>query len=317
LHQLPAAEKRWCVIEMKRLLLAGIPFRLTDMVVLGGLVFLSVLALIFHGRLERPAALIGANLFFIVINIAALVIIQRLRRKFLRFFIRTAAVQFSCLQIFTAARDLQLLFFNWNNDRVVAWEKAIFGGQPLVWIQKFYSPPLTEWMLFVYVLYVLIYPILGAVIYFRRGEDANEDYLFHLGLINLVCGVGFILFPVDGPMRVEKMRALLTEPLQGGPFTAMAEYIRAHIHGAGGTIPSPHCAVSTVMWFMSWKYTQRGFVLLAPIILSVYISTVYGRFHYVSDMVIGIVVAILVILASPSLQKAWNRRMGAKPGGAS
>ena len=300
-------------METKRPSVAGVPFRLTDTVVLGGLVVLTFLAIVFNGRLARPAFLIGTNLLLIVLYIGTLVILRRLRPKWLRFLLRTVSVQLTYLQVFMTSRDLQLLFFNWNDDRVLAWEKAIFGLQPLVWIQRFYSPPLTEWMFFVYVIYVVIYPVLGAVIFFRRGEEANEDYLFQLGLINLVCGLGFILFPVAGPMRLEKVRVLLTEPLRGGVFTAMAEFIRAHIHGPGGTIPSPHCAVATVMWFMSRKYTRRGFWLLAPIILSLYVSTVYGRFHYLSDSLVGIAVAVAVLLAAPAIEKAWNRPVGERP----
>jgi membrane-associated phospholipid phosphatase len=71
------------------------------------------------------------------------------------------------------------------------------------------------------------------------------------------------------------------------------------------------------MWFMSLKYTRRGFWLLAPIILSLYVSTVYGRFHYLSDSVIGIAAAVAVILMVPSIAGAWNRRIDKRAGGAS
>lgn len=301
----------------KRLSWAGLEIRLTDAVILGGLGIPVLLAAVFNGRIDRPLTFIGTNLLIIVFYIMTLIILRRLRPKILRFLLRTGSVQLMYLQIFLASRYLQLLFFTWNDDRVIAWEEAVVGLQPLVWIQKFYTPPLTEWMFFVYVVYIVIYPILGAVIFFRRGEEANEDYLFQLGLINLVCGLGFILFPVAGPMRWEKVRVLLTEPLRGGIFASLAEYIRAHVHGAGGTIPSPHCAVATVMWFMSLKYTRRGFALLAPIILSLYVSTVYGRFHYLSDMVIGIAAAVLVLIAAPSIARAWNRWTDGRPGGIS
>jgi hypothetical protein len=303
-------------MEKKRLFLAGLEIRLTDAVVLGGLVFLTLLALAFNGRLAHPTALIGTNLLFLVLYIGSLAILRHLRPKLLRFLLRTASVQFTYLQVFMTSRDLQLLFFSWNDDRVLAWEKTIFGLQPLVWIQKLYTPPLTEWMFFVYVAYIVIYPILGAVIFFRHGEEANEDYLFQLGLINLVCGLGFILYPVNGPMRWEKIRVLLTEPFQAGFFGSIAEYIRANIHGNGGSIPSPHCAVATVMWVMSHKYTRQGFVFLTPVILSLYVSTFYGRFHYVSDMVIGIAVAVPVLFAAPSIARAWNRWTDKRTGGA-
>ena len=171
-------------------------------------------------------------------------------------------------------------------------------------------------MFFVYVFYIVIYPVLGAVIFFKRGEEANEDYLFQLSLVNLACGLGFILFPVASPMHWEKVRALLTEPLTAGVFGVIAEWIRANIHQAGGSVPSPHCAVATVMWFMSLKYTRRGFLWLAPIILSLYASTVYGRFHYLADMIAGVAAGIIVILVAPAIRRAWEGRPAPVPGAA-
>jgi membrane-associated phospholipid phosphatase len=304
-------------MEKKRLFLAGLEIRLTDAVTLGGLVLLTLLAVAFHRRLDRPAVAIGTNLLFFALYVGSLAVLRRLRPKGLRFLLRTGSVQLTFLQIYRSSSDLQLLFFSWQDDRVLAWEQAIFGFQPLVAIQELYSLPLTEWMFFVYVFYVVMYPVLGAIIFFKRGEDANEDYLFQLGLTNLVCGLGFILFPVASPMHWEKVRVLLTTPLTSGPFGFLAEWIRIHIHEAGGSIPSPHSAVATVMWFMSRKYTRWGFVLLAPVMISLYISTVYGRFHYVSDMVIGIAAALLTILAAPTIERAWERRLAVRPGDAS
>ncbi len=289
----------------------GLDLGLTDAVTLGGLLFFTVIAAVFHGRLARPAAVIGVNLLFVLAYVASLAVRPRLSGPWPRFIVRTATVQLTFLQVYKAANDLQLAFFPWQDDRVLAWEQAIFGVQPLVAIQKYYTPALNEWMFFVYVFYVAIYPALGAVIFFKHGEAANEDYLFRLGLVNFVCGLGFLLFPVASPMYWEKIRPLLTEPLPARFFGAAAEWIRAHIHQPGGSIPSPHCAVATVMWFMSRKYTRHGFLWLAPIILSLYVSTVYGRFHYASDMIIGIAAGALVVLIAPAIGRAWDGRSSA------
>lgn len=291
----------------------GLPLGPADAVVLGGSSLLILLAVFFHERLEHPWFVIGRHLLYLSFYLAAVVALPRLRSKGLRFFLRTASVQVMYLQIYLMSRDLQLLFFSWNDDTVLRWESALFDVQPLVWIQKLYSPLLSDWMFFVYVVYVIIYPLLGAVIFFRRGEKANEDYLFRLGLINFLCGLGFILFPVMGPLHWDKARGLLTDPLPVRGFGQAAEYIRTHFHAPGGTIPSPHCAAATVMWFTSLKYTRWGFWILAPVVLSVYVSTVYGRFHYFSDMVIGIAAAIPVLFLSPAVWKAWNKWAGSSP----
>ena len=304
-------------MKKRRLVVAGLEIGLTDVVTLGGLGLFTVLAAVFHRRIPHPLTVVGVDALFIVLYIASLAAMARLRRPWLRFVLRTAAVQLTFLQVYKAANELQLVFLPWQDDRILAWEQAVFGFQPVVAVQKIYSIPLSEWMFFVYVFYIVIYPVLGAIIFFKRGEEANEDYLFQLGLVNLVCGLGFILFPVASPMHWEKVRALLTEPLTGGVFGVIAEWIRANIHQAGGSIPSPHCAVATVMWFMSLKYTRRGFLWLAPIILSLYASTVYGRFHYLADMIAGIAAGVFVILIAPSIERAWEgRRPAAVTGGA-
>lgn len=294
------------MIAARRLRLAGLDFRLTDIITLGGLLIFLGLAIAFHRRLVHPVTIILVSLLFVFLYLGSLAVLPRVRRPWLRFVFRTAAVQLTFLQVYKAANELQQVFWPWQDDLILSLEKALFGYQPLIAIQRHYSVPLNEWMFFVYVFYVVIYPALGAIIFFKRGEDANEDYLFQLGLVNFVCGVGFVLFPVASPMNWPKIRAYLTEPLTAGVFGAAAEWIRANIHQPGGSVPSPHCAVATVMWFMSRKYTRRGFLWLAPIILSLYASTVYGRFHYVTDMVAGIAAGVLVILIAPAIERAWN-----------
>jgi membrane-associated phospholipid phosphatase len=297
----------------RRLRLAGLRFNLTDVVTLGGLLALILLAVVFSGRLAKPWLGVGRSLAFAIAYVAVVAFLPKIGRPLPRFLIRTAAVQLAFLQVYQLGVELQPIFFAWQDDRVLALEKAVFGIQPLVEIQKLYSVPLNEWMFFVYVFYIIIYPSLGAYIFFKRGEAANEDYLFQLGLVNLVCAVGFFLFPVASPMNWPKIRVLLTKPLTAGAFGAIAEWIRANIHQPGGSIPSPHCAVATVMWFMSRKYTRRGFLALAPVILSLYVSTVYGRFHYISDVAAGIAAGLCVILVAPAIERAWVRSPAGSP----
>ncbi|HOW86321.1 MAG TPA: phosphatase PAP2 family protein [Candidatus Aminicenantes bacterium] len=302
-------------MSARRIRLAGLDLGLTDIVTLGGLVAFTLLTVVFSGRIERPVAAVAADLFWIAIYLGALALLRRLRRPWLRFLVRTGSVQLAFLQVYSAACRVQLLFFPWQDDRVLAWERALYDVQPLVAVQKLYTPVLNEWMFFVYVFYIVIYPSLGALIFFKRGEDANEDYLYQLGLVNLACSVGFVLFPVASPMHWEKIRTQLTEPLTARLFGSIGEWIRSDVHTPGGSVPSPHCAVATVMWFMSRKYTRRGALWLAPIILSLYVSTVYLRFHYVADAVIGVAAGLLVIAVAPALERAWDRTPAGAPGG--
>jgi membrane-associated phospholipid phosphatase len=78
-----------------------------------------------------------------------------------------------------------------------------------------------------------------------------------------------------------------------------------HLHYAGGSIPSPHAAAATIMWLMAWKHHRPTFYAIAPIILTLYVSTFYGRYHYATDAVVGIVAAAAAALAAPVLLRAF------------
>ncbi len=67
-------------MSQRRLVLAGLEIRLTDVVTLGGLVGLTLLAVAFAGRLERPVFVIGVNLLFIAFYVGSLIALKRLRR---------------------------------------------------------------------------------------------------------------------------------------------------------------------------------------------------------------------------------------------
>ena len=158
--------------------------------------------------------------------------------------------------------------------------------------------------MFCYVLYAFLYPILGALIYFIRGERPLEDYWLTLVLVILACSIGFMIFPIAGPLH--HIAAAYSVPLKGGFFTAWGENIRTTIHEIGSNLPSPHCAIATVMWLMLYRYIRPAFYILAPVVISLYVSTFYLRFHYLSDTVFGILTGLLAMIAAPAFVRAWN-----------
>jgi membrane-associated phospholipid phosphatase len=109
---------------------------------------------------------------------------------------------------------------------------------------------------------------------------------------------------------VAAIGGLYNVPLQGYFFTYLGEFVRTKLQFVGGSVPSPHCAAATIMWAMAFRYHRPTFYWLAPIMISLYISTFYGRYHYVTDAVTGIAVAVLALLLAPALVKIWNRFAG-------
>lgn len=300
-----AAAERIAGLYGRRLVVLRAGIQAADAVILGATLFFGLLILVFRSRVPNPGGLLLRTGAWGAAYVASVYLLPLLKNRVLRFLIRAGAVQLLCAQLFLIAQRMQMIIVHqWQDPAVLKLEAAVFGVQPTVWLQKIISPPLTEWMMFAYVIYLVIYPGLGALIYFRRGEKPLEDYLFNLAVTNVVCFLGFLVFPIAGPLY--HMRDAYTVPLKGGFFTACGEYIRTHLHEIGGNLPSPHCAIATVMWLMARRYVRPAFYALTPVILSLYVSTFILRYHYLTDSVVGILTGGLVILGSPALVKAWN-----------
>jgi len=293
----------------KPLCVLGVRLQATDAVVIASVLFFDLLLLIFHGRVRNPWSLLAKNALYLFLYAGAVVVLPRISNRVLRFFVRTGSVQLIFGYLFLSVLPMQLIFVRtWQDPAVLRLEQSVFGAQPTIWLQRFVSPALTEWMMFAYVIYLVIYPALSALICFKRGENAMEDYLFTLALANVLCCLGFLAYPVASPMYF--MPETYTVPLKGFFFTAAGEFIRTHLHQIGGSIPSPHTAIATVMWAMAYRYYRPAFYGLAPVILSLYVSTFYCRYHYVTDTVFGVLAAAVCLLAAPPLMRRWNGAVG-------
>jgi len=290
----------------KKLKLGMFSLRATDGLILATLILFTLLAIIFNQRVEGWLWLVISN---IIIGFAYLIFNHSsdlIKVKFWKFFFRVTAVTLMYAYLFGAVAKLQMIIHSeWLDYYVIDFEQWLLGVQPTLWLEDYISKPLTEWMMFAYVIYIPLYPVLCGIIYYLRGELAMEDYFFTLGLTNIICDIGFILFPVASPMYY--IKHLYSVPLEGYFWTYLGEFVRNNLHYAGGSIPSPHAAAATVMWIMAYKYHRPTFWILAPIILSLYISTFYCRYHYMTDAVVGILAAFVALAFVPVLIKIWNK----------
>ena len=234
----------------KTLQIAGFRLRATDGLILFTLSFFSLLALLFSPSVQGWWMLIIKNIGAAAVYLVFVFVSEKMTKKLPRFLLRVAAVTLAYAFLFGAVDKLQLILQGqWMDEYVMDAEQYIFGVQPTLWLQHITTPPLTEWMMFAYVAYLPMYPILCGIIYYLRGEVAMEDYLFTLGFTNVLCDIGFILFPVAGPMAT--IGNLYSVPLKGYVFTFFGELMRSNVHFVGGNIPSPHCAAATIMWVLS------------------------------------------------------------------
>ena len=284
----------------------AVAFRFVDVLCLLALGVFSILILLFPDNVQSWQRIVLNNLAVACVFVTILWSREKIAIPWFRWLLRIAAVIAVVSFVYNeSSKIINIFFMEFFDELVMKWELAIFGQHPTVWFERITSPWMTEWMMFTYVLYVPMIPFAAWLAQSRERGKGLEDYLVSFALASLVCYFVFILFPVKGPMRT--IPELHTVPLNGYFFTWITEVIRQNIHFPVGCLPSPHCAISTVILLTVWRHHRPTFWVFLPIVLSIYVSTVYGRFHYVSDGVVGIPLGIFAIWAGPRLNIWWGK----------
>jgi membrane-associated phospholipid phosphatase len=177
---------------------------------------------------------------------------------------------------------------------IPAWEAALFAGQPSLYLSdRLAFVPLSEYLHFCYLAYVILIPSVAAYWYVSGRRAAFGELLLMLSIVMLGSYLFFILLPVDSPYYLSQR---LGPPLSGHFFFDLVHQVSAHGGARGGAFPSAHVSGAVVVSLVAWRHQPPLAYVLVPITLSVMIATVYGRFHYVVDALAGAALAIAVVV---------------------
>ncbi len=181
----------------------------------------------------------------------------------------------------------------------------LLGVYPTVWLERIVNPYLTELLQLSYTSYYFLPLILGVVLK-RKGRDAEfNEGLTHIVLCFYLSYVGYILFPALGPRYT--MAHLQSVQLQG---VALFEGIYDLLNSIEGikrdAFPSGHTAVTLVVVHLSHRYERRLFRIFLPLAVLLLFSTVYCRYHYVVDVLGGVVLYGITMVSGGWLTKRWT-----------
>jgi membrane-associated phospholipid phosphatase len=197
--------------------------------------------------------------------------------------------------VVTHDRDLEL----------IALDQRLFGFQASVALQPIVSPALTAWMEFAYFFHLPNIPIVACFLYIWRPKERFREMMCGVLTVTAFGLIGYLLVPGVGPMY--SLRSQFTVPLSQ-PFTLLshqADFINfARVQR--DIFPSLHVGISLVVWMYAYKNSKRLFWILSPLILSLWLSTVYLRYHYLVDVVAGLILAPLCYLLSNWLFKRFG-----------
>jgi membrane-associated phospholipid phosphatase len=205
--------------------------------------------------------------------------------------------------------DATLLMVTTDRDQaLMGLDQRLFGFQASLLLQRIISPGLTAWMAFSYFFHIINIPLVACFLYVRRDRARFRQMMSGLMVVSFLGLLGYLLVPDIGPMYT--LRTQYTVPLHQslGVFNRELDFMDfARIHR--DVFPSLHVAISFVVWLYAYRNSKKLFWILSPLILSLWMSTLYLRYHYLIDVVAGLVLAPLSYL----LANALFRRFGEIP----
>ncbi|MSR74626.1 MAG: phosphatase PAP2 family protein [Planctomycetes bacterium] len=202
---------------------------------------------------------------------------------------------------------------------LAAADRWMFGGtDPLQWLEGCAHPWLTEVLQISYTLYLLLPVAVVLMLALRADALVIARSIFSLLGIYYLSYIGYHLVPASGPNIHNNfgplvnceitpvLRHLFTDPLDGVWLT---ETLRQFIFNAEMTkqdcFPSGHVAVAAACMVYAFRCGRRVGLLFLPLCVGVIFSTVYLRYHYVVDLLAGLLLTFLGI----TVLEAWHRRM--------
>lgn len=204
----------------------------------------------------------------------------------------------------------RMFFRTYLDPFVIRSDQALFGYQPsILWMQKLPYLAMSEVFYAAYFSYYLMIFGVGLALYLRNRQQFFH-YISILSFVFYICYAFYIAVPVIGPVTLlhlvpgynlpPDIQALAPDAnfpqvVRSGVFYRVMNWIYEVFEAPGAAIPSSHVAIALCIVYFCFRYLRAvRFVLLVMAAL-LCLSTVYCRYHYVTDVLAGIATALVLL----------------------
>ena len=262
-----------------------------EWVSLGYLAWITSIIAVFHKNIAHPSAFFWAHCAIAAAVIALAVIARRSPdAKVLRFARHWYPLPLYIFLFEELNALVHAIFPFWLDRYFIVFDHALTGVNPSVWLAQFASPALNDFMQFSYMTYFLYLVILPALLYAAKERRAFWEVMVSTAVAHYTVYFISVLMPVESPHF--SLASIETVRLSGGFCTHVINWLESYALVRGAAFPSAHVAGSTVAILASWRYRRWLFWICLPFFLCMCVATVYGRYHYVVDVLAGLATGV-------------------------
>jgi len=274
--------------------------------------------------------LLGANAAWMVLVHALIQAYARYPSLWLLKFLRHFYPAFLYTPFYVETGLLNRMFFrDYLDPTLIQWEQHLWGCQPSVlFMEKLPWLFVSEVCYASYFSYYVIILGVGIALFVRRRRHFFH-YISVVSFVFYVCYLIYIILPVAGtpaffhdaggyalPAATQRLAVTDTYPasVRTGIFFKLMHWIYDVFEPPGAAFPSSHVVVALCTVHFSFRYLRPiRYVHLAVVVL-LCLSTVYCRYHYVLDVLAGLVTAAVLVPTGNWLYFKHEKHEREKPG---
>lgn len=205
------------------------------------------------------------------------------------------------------------LAFNVHYQELIRADKLLFGEVPTLVLQKWLFGPNLSWYDFLgTILYFLHFaiPLAFGFILWLGNKNHFRQFVIGLTLLHYAAWATFMLYPASPPWLASQkgylphVNKIMDQTLAAFPTRLELPTIYHQFNpNPVAAIPSLHAAQPLLVLLLALKFLKKKGLIILPYALGVWFFIVYLGEHYVVDILIGALYAVVFYFLSNILFK--------------
>ena len=201
-------------------------------------------------------------------------------------------------------------------------DRWIFGTDPTQFLWQISTPWLTEILQFIYGTFYLLPILLGLFLLRKKRYVAMDFAVFIIVYGFYLSYLGYFIWPGIGPRFTLHNFDTINQNLPGLFLTNfLRELVNSGESIPAGTLnpaavvqrdifPSGHTMITLIVMYLSVRLKSRSKYFFVPIGTLLIFSTVYLWYHYVIDLIGGLLFMIFALWTGKYIFNWWRRKIG-------
>ena len=293
-----------------------------DLVVIIFYIILLVLHIIYHNIIDTWLIWIIVNIMIIVVSFFLAFMKSKNTNEFwssVHYWYLVPVVLITFKELYFMIQPIRI----YDHDNMfILIDRWIFGTDPTQFLWQISTPWLTEILQIIYGTFYIL-PILLGLFLLRKKRYVAMDYAVFIVVYGFYLSyLGYFIWPGIGPRFTLHNFDTINQDLPGLFLTNfLRELVNSGESIPAGTLnpaavvqrdifPSGHTMITLIVMYLSVRLKSRSKYFFVPVGTLLIFSTVYLWYHYVIDLIGGLLFMIFALWSGRYIFNWWRRKIG-------